>query len=703
MKQRSTLSRGRALAGACWLVLGVAAALASLAGTPVARAQPAASQAGFASHGVPVPLAQPRGIVSTVDGEGRDVVLVWLQDHRGGYSLLQVDAETGVWVQVDVPFNPGEDEPFAVWLSSKNRLYTLFNHQFLEFDVASRRFTLVRRTRGKTAMSLTEDRDGTIWAATYPDNSLVGYDPVKGILTGFGPLAEQDWPQYPRSMAADAQGWIYVGVGTVTAQIHAFHPASGARRSLLPSSGQTVEVLPSAANVVVGRQGERRFLLSGGQIGELPAGTGPAPAAQPGGMQNFVKRDFPSGRQLLEVDLAGKRLVTRNAAGETQSVRFDYRTEGAALTFVCATPTHVCGGTRFPMQAFRFAPAGQAFSRVALPRQPNVMLNDGERIYVAGYPDGRLYRSHGPLEGGAAGAAAPGAQAEAADGAWARFEQLASGDDVVYRPHALLLTGRDAPAGAVTAGSAGEAGAAGDAGGAGAAGGASQGAQRRWAVVGGTPAYGRRGGGLLFWPLDGGKPTVLTDGQLIPGHAVQTLIELPDGLLLGGTTTAPGTGGEQAPEGESARIFLFDPARTADRVRWSSVPVPGARVITDLLRTADGLVWGIADSHVLFALDPARRTLVRGPRDFSSTGRSVFAQGTRALLSGGNENGADVTTVPGTLFVLLTDGVGHIDPSSGELTRLATSPAPITAGGAWHDNRLWFASGSQLHSWKAPD
>ena len=50
---------------------------------------------GFRFHGVATPVSNHRGTVATVDGAGRDVVLVWLFDHRGGYALLLLDAQTG--------------------------------------------------------------------------------------------------------------------------------------------------------------------------------------------------------------------------------------------------------------------------------------------------------------------------------------------------------------------------------------------------------------------------------------------------------------------------------------------------------------------------------------------------------------------------------------------------------------------------------
>ena len=62
---------------------------------------------GFLHHGVATPVSNHRGTVATVDGEGRNVVLVWLFDLRGGYAILMIDAETGKSRQVRTPFPTG--------------------------------------------------------------------------------------------------------------------------------------------------------------------------------------------------------------------------------------------------------------------------------------------------------------------------------------------------------------------------------------------------------------------------------------------------------------------------------------------------------------------------------------------------------------------------------------------------------------------
>ncbi|HOA39729.1 MAG TPA: hypothetical protein PKJ36_15065, partial [Flavihumibacter sp.] len=89
----------------------------------------------FTDLGVACPVSVHRGTAAAVDENGRDVLLSWLFDHRGGYGLLMIDAETGQSRQFDIPFPVG-DAPYASLLSSRNRFYTFFNNYFVEFDPA---------------------------------------------------------------------------------------------------------------------------------------------------------------------------------------------------------------------------------------------------------------------------------------------------------------------------------------------------------------------------------------------------------------------------------------------------------------------------------------------------------------------------------------------------------------------------------------
>ena len=599
--------------------------------------QSQAQAAGFVDHGIPTPVAQTRGVVSTVDQSGQDVILTWLQDWRGGYAILMVNAETGASQQFDVPFKPDGDEPSAIYLSSKNRLYTLFNSQFVEFDVASKRFTFHGKVNGKTAMSLTEDKDGRIWAATYPNNQLVSFNPQNSSLQNHGQLAKESWTQYPRSIAVDAHGWVYVGSGLAASQIYAYNIQSHATQALLSSSQRvsgTAVVTQSQSNVVYARNGRQQFMLTNGKASGLSAGAQVAESNLKGGAQNLVDREFPSGRRLVSVDMHDRTLVTRDASGQQKTVKFNYTTQGAALTFVCATGDNkVCGGTRFPMHTFYYNAGDNKFDSKQLPRQPNVMAALGSRLYVAAYPDGKLFQE--------------------SENGKNEFSEVLNAYPSINRPHAMLIMG-----------------------------GGSQ------IALAGTPEYGTTGGGVMFWNRSSGQKSRIDHWHLVPNHSVQAMVELSNGMLLGGTTVAPGTGGVTKAT-DSSELFLMD-ANTHE-VRWRGAPVPGAKTITDLMVGTDGLVYGLADSVDLFVFNPNNRQVVSVNRFSKDLGPSVYAQGTRAFVKGAD----------GSIYVLLYNGIGKVDTKAHTVSRVVSSPVRITVGGAAANGRIYFGSNNHLYSWKA--
>lgn len=187
---------------------------------------------GFLHHGVATPVSNHRGIVCTVDGQGRNVVLVWLFDHRGGYALLMIDSETGKSMQIPMPFAPGGDCPYSSILSIANKYYTHFNSHFVEFDPIKGQFTLCHQTASQMAMSMTEDDRGVIWSVTYPNSGLVSYDPTTVEFKDYGHLHQENWLQYPRYIAADDRGWIYFGIGNTLSHILAFDPRVGRVQSV---------------------------------------------------------------------------------------------------------------------------------------------------------------------------------------------------------------------------------------------------------------------------------------------------------------------------------------------------------------------------------------------------------------------------------------------------------------------------------------
>ena len=228
---------------------------------------------GFTDHGVATTVSTHRGTVATKDGEGRDVVLQWLYDHRGTYALLLIDAETGKAEQFPTPFPWGGDAPFASVLSSRNRFYSHFGTHFVEFDPVQRKYTFFQKTVPNMAMSMTEDDKGVIWSATYPSSGVASYNPETGAFRDYGHLYKQNWRQYPRSIAVDDTGWVYFGVGSTSGQIIALDPVSGKATPLIAEA----ERVQGSGNVVRDVNGK----VYGSHAGTGPVdGTVPGPATR---------------------------------------------------------------------------------------------------------------------------------------------------------------------------------------------------------------------------------------------------------------------------------------------------------------------------------------------------------------------------------------------------------------------------------------
>ena len=81
-------------------------------------------------------------------------------------------------------------------------------------------------------------------------------------------------------------------------------------------------------------------------------------------------------------------------------------------------------------------------------------------------------------------------------------------------------------------------------------------------------------------------PTLLTDKELIPDQSTISLVALPKGRLLGGSTTAPGTGGEK--KAKEAVLYAMDLA--TKKIEWSKAALPGVQEYTDLCAGPKGLV-----------------------------------------------------------------------------------------------------------------
>ena len=608
---------------------------------------------GFYHHGVATPVSNHRGTAVTVDAEGRNVVLIWLYDNRGGYALLMIDAETGEADEFPMPYPPGGDGPFAAILSSRNRYYTHFNSHFVEFDPEKRAFTFFHKTVPQMAMSMTEDDDGRIWSGTYPNSAVASYNPRTGEFRDYGNLYDQNWRQYPRAIAADDTGWIFFGIGSTASQIISLDPETGRAEPLLAERERTQAHAPVYRDL----NGRVYGHTSGGSEDgwmELYRGTRkdigrienrrekPIVA----GSQGLFHTDFPDGKRMVACSLVERTLAVEDpGTGETREVSFDYTSEGAHVMGVATAPDNtICGGTAFPMHFFSFNPETDSWINRPALGQWNTVAREGDMFFIGAYTHG-LLEEWDPAE--------PWIHTER-DKAGCNPELLYECHEVINRPHMLLAH----PNG-------------------------------RTLVLAGTPGYGLTGGGLLFWDRQTREHALLEHTNVLRDQSTMSLVPLAGDKLLGGTTTSAGTGGEQ--KADEAELYIID--METRQLDWHEAVFRGVQGYTDMCSGPSGTVYGIADRRRFFVFDPGGRKVIHQRELESEFGPTTSQQGPRVF----------VTAPDGAIFILFTKGIAIVEPDTYEIRMLAESPVPVGPGGDILDGRIYFGSGSHLYSYQVSE
>ena len=604
---------------------------------------------GFADHGVATPSSMPRGTVATIDGQRHPIVLSWLMDHRECYELLWLDVLTGKAEEFPLPVLPN-DAPFASLLSASNKFYTHIGSYFLEFDPCRRAFTFCRKTAPQMAMSLTEDDQGVIWSATYPKCGIVSFNPKSRELRDYGHVYKQDWPMYPRAAAVDDTGWVYIGLGFTATQILALDVKTGIATPLLAETERrhgAVDLFRAIDGKVYtqnGPHGDQKWMML--YQGHVAARNVKPPAAKPiiAASQSLFHGVFPDGKRLKTLDLVEQVATIEDArTHDRKTLHFDYRSEGADVMGVAAAPDGtICGGTCFPMRFFRYDPKTDGWARHVALGQWNTVARQGDRFFAGVYGGGGLLEWN-----------------PCAD--WLDTKPGKRGSNPIFltdsaptinRPHKLLAH----PDG-------------------------------RTLVLAGTPGYGLTGSGLLFWDRPTATRVLLTHENLIPQQSTMSLVALPDGKLLGGTTISPGTGGQC--KADQAELYLLDLA--TKRITWHEAAIPGVRNYVDLCLGPEGLVWGFADSQ-FFVFDPAAKKIVHCEPIDKSLVAPAYSQGPRVFVRG----------LKGQIYALFHRAITRIEPQGWKINVLAHSPVPISTGGDYLDGRIYFATGSHLYSFKVP-
>jgi len=601
----------------------------------------------FVDHGVPAVLATRRGVVATCDAQGRPLILICTMDNYKRAlrsSLLVVDVERGTTEQ---HWHPSETRPigevYSVLLASNGRFYTAFGRTFLEFDPTAREWTFSQPGPGMV-MSFTEAPDGTIYGATYPGSHLISFDPKTRTFTNHGQLDPKE--KYPRSVAVDDAGWVYCGIGVARGNLVAFHPATKERRQIPAEDGRQA----GSGYVYRGTNGKaygfahgggQRYELSGGKatpVEEFAASKVPMKT----GSQGTFLRNFPDGRRIAALNLAEKWVeVTEPDSGKIRRTVLDYRSEGPGILSVIAGPDgRIYGSTGLPLHFFVYDPENdylEDWGGVRHGAHFNALALQGHWLAGAAYCGGHLsaYDLTRPWTNERGRAPNPKYY-----GNWARD---------LTRPAALLAH----PDG-------------------------------KHVIMGGMPAYGHCGGGLLIYNLASEQSTLLTHKQLIPWHSTFALCALPNGDLVGGTSIAPGTGGHAvATEGA---LYVMD---WASKKIVFQTPVGSATSVRELAIGPDGLVYGFASGSIFFAFDPQTREIVH-QENLATYGSPAGGQAPRVLALGPDRQ----------FYALFSKGIVRIEPGTFKHELIVEPPVRINAGIAIRNGRMYFSSGSHLCSCK---
>ena len=592
----------------------------------------------FKDHGVASPISNHRGIVTTIDGDGRNVVLVWLFDHTGGYAILMIDAETGKSEQYKTPFSPGGDTPFASILSTDNKFYTLFNGIFSEFDPLKRAFTFHHAVKSQMAMGMTEDINGVIWAVTYPNSGVVSFNPKSREIKDYGYVYKQNWLQYPKSIATDNAGWVYFGVGNTASQIIAFNPETGAANPMFDESERkrgAAVVYRDKDQKVYGqtlpdKNGIWYEFYKGVKSQISNHRSNPAPIIA--GSQFLFHTRFPDGKIMKVCDLVERRLVVEDpATHSSREVSFEYTSQGAFVMGVGTSPNgKIVGGTAFPMRYFSYDPKKDTWENLYAPGQFNAIARQGDSLFFAVYPRGSLQRWDGD-----------------------KATRLIECTPDIFRPHRLLSY-----------------------------------SDGKTLIMSGTPDYGYTGGGMLFWDRQKNAGTLINDSNIVLDQSTMSMISLPDGKILGGTTTNPGTGGER--KAKEAELYIMD--INTKKIEWRDAILPGVQNYTDMCMNPDGLVYGIADRRVFFVFDTKKKEIIHQYKFLQEFGVTTYDQSPRVF----------VISPDNKIYILFRKGIAFIDHLTYQINLLATSPVPISAGGDYLDGRIYFVGGSHIFSYELP-
>jgi len=500
--------------------------------------------------------------------------------HIYGGDTLDIVATDPLTGETDVFSSPipGEVGAWAMAVDADGQVYvgTLPRAHVLRVDWAEKKLVDVGRPSEteQYIWQLALGTDKKLYGCTYPSAKLVRFDPATGQGEDLGRMDEEEL--YARSVAADDQGFVYVGIGMAKRHLVAYEIATGEHRDVLTpelAGDGSCSVARGEDGVVYGSASGQHLRLEGFTAVPIPAEqvVGPEPLRLADGRMVSYE-----GRTVTVTDPQTKAAETRDTGyeGKSQSLfriglgpdGLLYGSTAMPIHFIWADPDseeweeigQPGGGEFYSFLAHGDVLVGAAYGGNA----PIMVYRPGEPYAPAADPSGNPWLVH--YEGENSG--------------WRPMAMIEGPDDMIY--------------------------------------------------IGAVSGYGKLGGPICV--LDPATGQVDQYMHVVEDQSVIALAALPDGRIVGGTTVGGG-GGSHATQTE-ARLFLWDPVKR-EKV-FETVPVPGEGTVQAVAVAADGLVYGFAGA-TMFIFDPAERKVVEtAPHELGAVVYNAVAMGPDGELWG---------------------------------------------------------------------
>ncbi len=411
--------------------------------------------------------------------------------------------------------------------------------------------------------------DNKLYGCTYASAKLVRFDPATGQGEDLGRMSETE--AYARSVAADDNGFVYVGIGMEQRDLVAYEIATGEHRGIRPEG----DTGTGAFQVVRGVDGKA---YAAGATWWRLEGFSASPSEAP-------ERPQPALADGRRVTYDGRNVAVWDVNGEATQHPTNYQGKSQGMFRIGLGPDdRIYGSTAMPIHFIWADPDSEDWAEIAEAGGGEFysFLTWRDKLIGAAYSAPSPVMLYDPAKPWAPGPTA-------ADNPW----QISyEGQNQGWRPGAMV-SGTDGKV-----------------------------------YIGAVSGYGLLGGPLCVYDPETGHIDQYL--HLVEDQSVWALAVLPNGLIVGGTTIGGG-GGSHATQTE-AKFFLWSP-KTRKKV-FETVPVPGAGTIDALALGRNGMVYGFA-GDTMFVFSPREGKVVHtAPTGLGSVIFNAVAPGPEGKLYG---------------------------------------------------------------------